>query len=248
MIQLKNVSKAYDGKPVLQPTDLDVPEGETHVLVGASGSGKSTLLRLIMRLIPADTGEVAISGKPITRENALRMRHSMGYVIQDGGLFPHLTAAENVSLVAEHLGWERPRISGRLDELAELVQFPRDGLARYPAQLSGGQRQRVGLMRALMLDPPVLLMDEPLGALDPIIRAQLQADLKRLFETLHKTVLIVTHDMGEAAYLGERISVMREGRILQTATPRELLHHPADEYVTRFISAQRQSWLDEGLQ
>jgi osmoprotectant transport system ATP-binding protein len=238
MIRLDGVSKSNGGQTVLHPTRLEVPAGETHVLVGASGSGKSTLLRVTLGLIPADGGTVEIAGATLTPRDARRMRHSIGYVIQDGGLFPHLTAAGNAALVARTLGWTRDRIEGRLKELAALVQLPADLLARYPAQLSGGQRQRVGLMRALMLDPPVLLMDEPLGALDPIIRAQLQSELKRLFGVLRKTVLIVTHDLVEAAYLADRISVMREGRILQTAPFQELRDRPADEYVTRFISAQ----------
>lgn len=239
MIALEGVSKSYVGRLVLQPTSLRVSEGETHVLVGASGCGKSTLLRIAMGLVAPDAGTVRIAGQVLTRENARPLRHSIGYVIQEGGLFPHLTAAENVTLVARHLGWSSDRISQRLKELEALVQFPEKAIHRYPAQLSGGQRQRVGVMRALMLDPPVLLMDEPLGALDPIIRAQLQEDLKRIFRTLGKTVLIVTHDMGEAAFLGDRISVMQEGRILQTAPFRTLLREPADPYVTRFISAQR---------
>src|SRR5205823_8095228 len=158
--------------------------------------------------------------------------------IQDGGLFPHLTAAGNVTVMADTLHWERSRIQDRLRDLAELVQLPTVMLERYPGQLSGGQRQRVGLMRALMLDPEVLLMDEPLGALDPIIRAQLQADLKRIFQQLRKTVLLVTHDMGEAAFLGDEIAMMRDGIILQRAPLRELLEHPADPFVAEFIRAQ----------
>lgn len=239
MIHVENVSKSYRGKQVLAPVTLTVEAGDTHVLVGQSGSGKSTLLRLIMGLIPPDQGTVRINGETLTVDNARRLRHSIGYVIQDGGLFPHLTGAENVTLLARHLGWDAKRVGIRLDELAELVHFPKDGLERYPLQLSGGQRQRVGVMRALMLDPPVLLMDEPLGALDPLIRARLQSDLKEIFERLRKTVVIVTHDISEAAYLGDRISVMRDGHILQTGTLAELLHTPADPYVSEFISAQR---------
>jgi osmoprotectant transport system ATP-binding protein len=245
MIRLHNLSKSYNGKKVLQPINLEVPAGQTHVLVGQSGCGKSTLLRILMGLILPDTGHVEIDGEAVTRENALRIRHSVGYVIQDGGLFPHLTAAGNVTLVARHLGWADARITERLEELTALVHFPADGLQRYPLQISGGQRQRVGLMRALMLDPPVLLMDEPLGALDPLIRARLQSDLREIFRRLQKTVMIVTHDMAEAAYLGKEISVMRDGRIIQTGPVKELLRSPADPYVTEFISAQRHTWYEE---
>ena len=248
MIALENVSKSYGGKVALAPTTIEIPAHRCLALIGPSGCGKSTLLRLVNGLVAPDAGRVMLDGEPVVPKTARSLRLRMGYVIQDGGLFPHLTAADNVALMARHLRWEPQRRRKRLAALAELARLPADLLDRYPSQLSGGQRQRVGLMRALMLDPEVLLMDEPLGALDPIIRSQLQEDLKQIFQRLKKTVLFVTHDMGEAAYLGERISVMREGRILQTATPRELLHHPADEYVTRFISAQRQSWLDEAEQ
>lgn len=214
-------------------------------MLGQSGCGKSTILRLIMGLIPPDDGTITVNGQTLAPGNIAAARHGMGYVIQDGGLFPHLTAAENVTLLAQHLKWPAERIQKRLTELTELVRFPKDGLSRFPLQLSGGQRQRVGLMRALMLDPRVLLMDEPLGALDPLIRARLQEDLKAIFDRLKKTVLFVTHDMGEAGYLGDRISVMREGRILQTAVLRELLQHPADPYVSEFIQAQRRLSLED---
>ena len=244
MIRLTAVSKSYQGRRVLEPTTLLVPPGTRHVLIGPSGCGKSTLLRLMMGLIPADAGEIRIADQELTSTSARSFRHRIGYVIQDGGLFPHLTAADNVALLARHLGWDQKRADIRLRELAELVHFPDDGLARFPLQLSGGQRQRVGLMRALMLDPPVLLMDEPLGALDPLVRARLQRDLREIFERLQKTVVVVTHDMGEAAYLGDVISVLREGRIVQTGTLRELLDRPAEPYVTEFISAQRTDWMD----
>jgi osmoprotectant transport system ATP-binding protein len=163
----------------------------------------------------------------------------MGYVIQEGGLFPHLTAGQNVSLVARDLGWGPPRIAARIAELTDLVRIPRELLGRFPSQLSGGQRQRVGVMRALMLDPAVLLMDEPLGALDPMIRSRLQADLRDVFRRLRKTVLLVTHDMAEAAFLGESIVLMRDGRIVQQGTPQDLLERPSDPFVTEFIRAQR---------
>ena len=239
MLELDGISKSFGQTLALAPTELTAPAGQTTVLIGPSGCGKSTLLRLILGLIPPDTGSVRLDGTEITQRSVIEIRRRMGYVIQDGGLFPHLTARRNVTLMARYLGWQRPRLDERLEELAELTHFPRDGLDRYPAQLSGGQRQRVGLMRALMLDPEVLLLDEPLGALDPMIRAELQTDLKAIFQSLHKTVVLVTHDMGEAAYLGDYLVLLRDGRILQRGTLDDLLHRPADEFVTQFISAQR---------
>jgi osmoprotectant transport system ATP-binding protein len=164
----------------------------------------------------------------------------MGYVVQDAGLFPHLTAAGNVSLLARHLGWDRERIRRRLQELTELARLPADALERYPAELSGGQRQRVGLMRALMLDPPVLLMDEPLGALDPMTRSQLQADLRTIFRELQKTVALVTHDLAEAAYFADEIVLLASGRIEQQGTMRDFVHRPATAFVSDFVRAQRE--------
>jgi osmoprotectant transport system ATP-binding protein len=163
----------------------------------------------------------------------------MGYVIQEGGLFPHLSGRDNVALLARHLGWDRPRIDARLAELAALTHFPADGLARYPAELSGGQQQRVALMRALMLDPAVLLLDEPLGALDPMIRFELQTELRDIFRSLGKTVVLVTHDMGEAAYLGDTLVLLRAGRIVQQGSAADLVRAPADAFVARFVTAQR---------
>ena len=244
MIRLEDVSKSYNGKVALDRTTLEVPAERRLALIGPSGCGKSTLLRLVVGLIPPDTGQVTLDGAPVTPRTARDLRLCMGYVIQDGGLFPHLTAAQNVTLVARHLNWNRDRMEKRLAELASLVQLPRDLLDLSHAQLSGGQRQRVGLMRALMLDPEVLLMDEPLGALDPMIRSQLQEDLREIFGRLKRTVLFVTHDMGEAAYLGDEIALMREGRIVQRGGIRDLLERPNDPFVTTFIRAQRPVWLD----
>ena len=239
MLELTNVSKTFDGISAVRPTDLTIRAGLTTALIGPSGCGKSTLLRLMIYLIRPDTGTVRFEGTEFTPEDALELRHRMGYVIQDGGLFPHLTAAGNVSLLARHLGWEEARISARLTELCELTHFPLDGLGRYPAQLSGGQRQRVSLMRGLMLDPDVLLLDEPLGALDPIVRSELQAELREIFRTLRKTVVMVTHDIAEAGYFGDAIILMREGEILQEGNIHQLVNEPADPFVTRFINAQR---------
>jgi osmoprotectant transport system ATP-binding protein len=242
VITLDDVSKSYEGKLALARTTLEVAPERCLALIGPSGCGKSTLLRLVVGLIVPDTGQVTIAGTPLNGASCRGLRLRIGYVIQDGGLFPHLTAAQNITLMARQLGWEPARVRKRLAELADLTRLPLDLLDRYPAQLSGGQRQRVGLMRALMLDPEVLLMDEPLGALDPIIRSQLQADLKQIFQRLKKTVLLVTHDMSEAAYLGDEITLMREGRIMQRGSVQELLERPEDPFVTEFIRAQRPLW------
>ena len=239
MLQLTGVSKSYSGKTVLHPTDLQIPAGETTVLIGPSGCGKSTLLRLMIGLIPPDTGSVRFQQQELNTETVLTLRRKMGYVIQEGGLFPHLIAERNVSLMARHLDWERKRIQTRIQELRELTHLAEDVLQRFPAQLSGGQRQRVSLMRALMLDPDLLLLDEPLGSLDPMIRAELQSELRDIFRSLGKTVVLVTHDMGEASYFGNSIVLLREGRIVQQGTLDDLLKSPADPFVTQFIQAQR---------
>ena len=240
MIELKGVSKSYGGRVVLPALDLTVAAGRTTVLIGPSGCGKSTLLRLMIGLIRPDTGSISIDGKALTPETVLDVRRGLGYVTQDGGLFPHLTARRNVDLVARFLKWERRRIDERIGELAELTRFPQDGLDRFPAGLSGGQKQRASLMRALMLDPPIILLDEPMGALDPMVRAELQSDLRAIFRSLGKTVVMVTHDLAEAGWFGDEIVLMRDGRIVQRGTLRQLVEEPADAFVTRFVSAQRQ--------
>jgi osmoprotectant transport system ATP-binding protein len=182
-----------------------------------------------------------VDGEALRRDNLNHLRHRMGYVIQDGGLFPHLTAGENVALLARHLRRPAPWIATRVARLAELMRLPPAVLERFPSDLSGGQRQRVSLMRALMLDPPVLLLDEPFGALDPITRFELQGELKQVFAELHKTVVLVTHDMDEAAYFGDVIVLLREGRVVQAGTLQELLRQPAEPYVLDFIRAQRRA-------
>jgi osmoprotectant transport system ATP-binding protein len=234
MISLTKLSKRYGSATVLQPTDLEFPSGQVTALIGPSGCGKSTLLRLILRLIEPTSGEVKIDGVIVTDHNVQEMRRKVGYVIQDGGLFPHLTARENVALMGRHIGKDVDA-----GKLADLVRFPEDALDRYPLELSGGQRQRVGLMRGLALDPHTLLLDEPLGALDPLVRSALQTDLKDIFQRLGKTVVLVTHDMGEAAYLGNRIVLLREGRVVQQGSLDEFQSKPADPYVTEFLNAQR---------
>lgn len=239
MLRLENLSKSYGATQALAPLSAEITAGETTVLIGPSGCGKSTLLRLINGLVKPSSGTVYFDDTPVTDANIRRFRHRMGYVIQDGGLFPHLSARDNVALLASHLGWDQPRIDARLATLADLVQIPMDRLDSFPLQLSGGQQQRISLMRALMLDPDVLLLDEPLGALDPMIRADLQSDLRRIFRTLDKTVVLVTHDLHEAGYFGDTILLLRDGRIEQQGTFAELLDQPATPFVESFINAQR---------
>jgi osmoprotectant transport system ATP-binding protein len=239
VLELLGVSKRYGTTVALAPTDLRVRAGETVVLLGESGCGKSTLLKIALGLVRPDAGRVRFAGEEVTPERALAVRRRMGYVVQGGGLFPHLGAAGNAALVARYLGWPEPRIRGRLAELAELARLPPGLLDRFPAELSGGQAQRVSLVRALMLDPEMLLLDEPLGALDPITRSELQEDLRAAFRRLKKTVLLVTHDLGEAAYLADRVALLRAGRVLQEGSVDDLLRRPADDYVRRFVTAQR---------
>jgi osmoprotectant transport system ATP-binding protein len=239
LVRLIGVSKSFNGIVALHPTDLDFPSGLTTALIGPSGCGKSTLLRLIIGLIPPNTGEICFNGAKVMRSNVQEVRRHVGYVIQEGGLFPHLTARANLLLMARHLRRSAPETEQRLEELCALSQFPRDALERYPVELSGGQRQRVSLMRALMLSPRVLLLDEPLGALDPLVRSALQHDLKEIFRRLQQTTILVTHDMGEAAYLADEIVLMHEGRIVQRGNAADLRDRPANEFVSEFINAQR---------
>jgi osmoprotectant transport system ATP-binding protein len=238
MIAVRHVSKRYGATVALDDVSLEAAPGTTHVLLGSSGSGKSTLLRVILGLVAADTGEAMLEGVPVTPRSRGHLVGRVGYVVQEGGLYPHLTVAGNVSLPAETVGWPRERTAARVRVLAELAGFDEAMLRRYPAELSGGQRQRVGLMRALVLDPPHLLLDEPLGALDPIVRADLQTELRRLFAALGKTVLLVTHDVREAVLFGATITLMRGGRVVQQGRFAELAQKPAEPFVTEFLSAQ----------
>lgn len=238
MISVQDISKTYD-QPVLKDVSLDVPGGTTVSLIGPSGCGKSTLLRIVMGLIEADSGQVLINGQALTPQNMLDLRRQMGYVIQSGGLFPHLTARENLTLVTGYLGWDREKETERIEELCELTNMSATNLDRKPDGLSGGQAQRISLMRALMLDPDIILLDEPLGSIDPLVRYELQRDLKSIFKKLQKTVLLVTHDLGEAAYLGDRISLMRAGDIIQQGTIQDIVSNPADAFVQKFVTAQR---------
>jgi osmoprotectant transport system ATP-binding protein len=223
----------------LAPTTLDVATGQTTVLIGPSGSGKSTLLRLMVGLVRPDAGEVRFRDTALGPATVLEIRRRLGYVVQEGGLFPHLTARQNATLLARHLRWPAERIEARLAELLALTRLPAELLDRYPSQLSGGQRQRVGIMRALMMDPDLLVLDEPLGALDPLVRAELQDDLLAAFRALGKSVVMVTHDLDEAAFFGHRLVLMRDGRIVQQGRLEDLSGAPADPFVTRFLRAQR---------
>ena len=239
LVQLVAVTKRYADAPALHPTNLSIERGKTTVLIGPSGCGKSTLLRIIIRLIAPDSGTIDFDGSQITAANIDILRHRIGYVIQEGGLFPHLTARANILLMARHLEKSDEEMRTRLSELCELTRFPENLLARYPPELSGGQRQRVSLMRALMLSPELLLLDEPLGALDPLVRASLQKDLKEIFARLRQTTLLVTHDLAEAAYFGDEIVLMNEGRVVQQGSIIDLRERPANPFVSEFINAQR---------
>ena len=239
VFELDRVSRRFGDVHAVRDVSLSIAGGSTTVLIGPSGGGKSTLLRLLNGMLTPDAGRVRFGKEEVTPHNAMWLRRRMGYVIQSGGLFPHLTARENVTLMARHLGHEARAMGERLDKLVSLTRFPADGLERYPAQLSGGQAQRVGLMRALMLDPSVLLLDEPLGSLDPEIRRELQDELRELFQRLKRTVVLVTHDLEEARFLGDRIVLLCGGQVEQDGTYEDLVAHPASEFVARFVRAQR---------
>ncbi len=239
MIELQSVTKEYRDGPAVRQLSLQFPEGKTTALIGPSGCGKSTVLRLILGLVRPTSGQVLFDGKPVGEATEIAIRRAAGYVIQEGGLFPHLTAKDNVTLMARQLRRAPAEIEKRVKELLALTHLESDTMSRYPGELSGGQRQRVGLMRALMLQPKALLLDEPLGALDPMVRAGLQTDLKSIFQELGQTVVLVTHDMGEAAYLADRIVLMRAGQIVQEGSLDDFRQRPAADFVTEFLNAQR---------
>ena len=241
LVQFHNVSYSLPNltTPILSDLNLSVARGETLVLLGESGCGKTTTLKLVNRLLVPTGGEVVVEGKSTSDWDPIALRRRIGYVIQEGGLFPHLTARANVLLMARHIGKSEEETHHRLLELSELTRFSENLLLRYPAELSGGQRQRVSLMRALMLSPELLLLDEPLGALDPLVRASLQKDLKEIFTRLGQTVLFVTHDLGEAIYFADEIVLINEGRIVQKGTITDLRERPAHSFVSEFINAQR---------
>jgi osmoprotectant transport system ATP-binding protein len=237
VLALEDVSRSFAGKVAVEPLSLEIEPGRTTVLLGESGSGKSTLLRLMAGLIAPDHGRVLFEGEPLTPERAPILRRRMGFGLQSGGLFPHLTAGENVTLLARALGRTPGWRGERLERLRTLVRLGPELLDRWPLELSGGQRQRVSLMRALMLEPTVVLLDEPLGALDPITRVELQAELDRVFAELRATVVLVTHDLAEAGALGDSVVLLREGRVVQQGPLETLVSRPADAWVARFLAS-----------
>jgi osmoprotectant transport system ATP-binding protein len=242
MIELRHVRKVFPGssRPAVTDLSFEVPEGAVATLVGPSGCGKSTTLRMINRLIEPTSGTILVGGRDVREQNPEELRRGIGYVIQQIGLFPHRTIAQNVGTVPQLLGWDRARIRARVGELLELVGLDADLGARYPAELSGGQQQRVGVARALAADPPVLLMDEPFGAVDPLVRARLQDELLALQRELHKTIVFVTHDIDEAIRLGDRMAVLDVGGILaQYGPPADVLAAPEPGFVTRFLGSER---------
>ena len=241
-IVFDHVTKRYAGRDqaALDDLTLEIPAGAFCVLVGPSGGGKTTALKMVNGLIPFDAGDIRIDGRSVRDLPLVELRRGIGYVIQQIGLFPHMTVADNIGIVPRLLGWNKKRIAERSHELLELVGLEAGDAKRYPAQLSGGQRQRVGLARALAADPPLLLMDEPFGALDPITRLRLQNELSRLHREVGKTVIFVTHDVDEAIRMGDRIAILRQGGVLaQYDTPDAILAHPADEFVAQFVGDDR---------
>jgi osmoprotectant transport system ATP-binding protein len=243
MIEFRQVGKTYPGSqsPVVTDLSFEVLEGEICVLVGPSGCGKTTTMRMVNRLIEITEGEILIDGEPNTAMSATRLRRKIGYAIQQIGLFPHRTIADNIGTVPHLLGWNKDRIRDRVDELLELVGLPPDEYRdRYPAELSGGQQQRVGVARALAADPPIMLMDEPFGAVDPITRERLQDEFLRIQEDLRKTIVFVTHDIDEAIKLGNKIAILERGGVLaQYDTPETILANPNSEFVASFVGADR---------
>ncbi|HWH94670.1 MAG TPA: ATP-binding cassette domain-containing protein [Baekduia sp.] len=241
-VEFDHAVKIYPGtaEPAIQDLSLEVPAGKLTIFIGPSGSGKTTAMRLVNRMIELTSGDVRVDGVSVRDQPAADLRRSIGYAIQQIGLFPHQTVAENIATVPKLLGWPGNRVKGRITELLDLVGLEPAMATRYPAQLSGGQRQRVGVARALAADPPLLLMDEPFGAIDPITRARLQEEFRRLQTELGKTVIFVTHDIDEALKLGDHIAVLRPGGVLaQYATAEELVRSPADEFVEEFVGAER---------
>ena len=242
MIEIRGLVKQFPGaaRPAVDHLTLTVPEGEVCVLIGPSGCGKTTTMRIINRLLEPDAGSVRVAGRDIMTADPVSLRRSIGYVIQHVGLFPHWSIADNIATVPKLLGWTDARIAARVDELLELVGMePAQYRDRYPRELSGGQKQRVGVARALAADPPVMLMDEPFGAIDPITRARLQAEFLRILRGLRKTIVFVTHDIDEAIKMGNRIAILRDGALVQYNTPEAILAHPADAFVESFVGTDR---------
>ncbi len=239
MISVENISKSFNGIPAVKNISFEVKENETLVLLGTSGCGKTTTLRIINRLTEPDSGNIIINGKNVLSQQPDELRRGIGYVLQNHGLFPHYTTSENISIVPKLLNWDIEKIKHRTDELLKKLQLSDNTSKAFPNELSGGQQQRVGLARALAANPPILLMDEPFGALDPITKADIHKEFKELDELKKKTIVLVTHDVQEAFELGDRICLMDKGEIMQIGTPFELLFTPANEYVKSFFDKHR---------
>lgn len=240
MIEFENVTKVYDdGTEAVSNLSFDVPEGDLLTLVGPSGCGKTTTMRMVNALVEPTAGEIYVDGEPLTERDPIELRRDVGYVIQEVGLFDHMSVGENVGIVPDIVGWDDDRIDDRVDELVDLVQLPPDSREKYPSELSGGQRQRVGVARALAAEPDILLMDEPFGALDPITREELQDEFLGIQEQLDVTIVFVTHDVDEALKMGDRVAVLRDGELVQMDTPRSILSAPKNEFVESFIGEDR---------
>ncbi len=241
-LEFRNVSKRYPGndQPVLVDLSFEVPAGEICVLVGPSGCGKTTAMRMVNRMIDITEGDILLDGESVRKRAPAELRRHIGYVIQQIGLFPHLSIGDNIATVPRLLGWDKKRVEARVVELLELISLPPETRERYPGEVSGGQRQRVGVARALAADPPLMLMDEPFGAIDPITRERLQNEFLRLQQDIRKTIVFVTHDIDEAIKMGDRIAILREGGVLvQFDTPERILEAPADDFVARFVGLDR---------
>lgn len=239
MIKVKNISKVFGNTVAVKSVSFELKEGETLCMIGTSGCGKTTTLKMLNRLIEPSSGEINILGKNILEQDQIKVRRQIGYVIQGGGLFPHWNVAKNIALIPQLEKWETQKIETRVNELMKLVELDPDKFSkRYPAELSGGQQQRVGIARALAADPPIILLDEPFSALDPITRIQLQNEFIRLKKILKKTMVFVTHDLKEAFHLSDKILVMNKGEVQQFGSPEELKNNPANDFVKSFIESQ----------
>ncbi len=240
MLAFENVSKQYaDGTSAVKNLNLNIDKGEFVCFIGPSGCGKTTTMKMVNRLIDITGGSIYVDGKDIREQNAVELRRSIGYVIQQIGLMPHMTIKDNIVLVGTLLKWSKEKKDKRARELLKLVDMPEEYLDKYPHELSGGQQQRIGVLRALAVNPPLILMDEPFGALDPITRDSLQEEFKKLQKELNKTIVFVTHDMDEALKLGDRIVIMKDGEVVQADTPDEILRNPANEFVEEFLGKDR---------
>jgi osmoprotectant transport system ATP-binding protein len=241
-IAFREATRRYPGRtnPAIERLSFEVPPGEICVLIGPSGCGKTTALKLVNRLIPITEGDITIDGRSINEFEVTELRRGIGYVFQQIGLFPHMTVEDNIGAVPRLLGWSKQRIRERARELLALVGLdPSEDLRRYPGEFSGGQQQRIGVARAMAVDPPIMLMDEPFGAIDPITRERMQDDFLRLHRDVRKTIIFVTHDIDEAIKMGDRIAIMREGELVQYASSDEILASPADDFVASFVGADR---------